>query len=167
MTHKRNWKEKVINSRMVGNSEAIQNGGSWKLMAAGLFGRLSLLRDRQTPRAVCGCRFFVGKTWERSRNRKTRTKLHRINGPLDLVRSHNPKVVSSNLTPATNLGFAGRAQAPGLFAFGGQVKRGRGSRFCEFAYLESFRKRAMPSESLRMFLPLSKATRSPTIFRKS
>jgi hypothetical protein len=29
--------------------------------------------------------------------------------------AHNPKVVSSNLTPATNSGFKGRAQAPGLF----------------------------------------------------
>jgi Peptidase family M28 len=28
-------------------------------------------------------------------------KSHRINGPLGLVRAHNPKVVSSNLTPAT------------------------------------------------------------------
>jgi hypothetical protein len=28
-----------------------------------------------------------------------------------------PKVVSSNLTPATILGFTGRAQAPGLFYF--------------------------------------------------
>jgi hypothetical protein len=32
-------------------------------------------------------------------------------------RAHNPKVVSSNLTPATNFGFTGRAQAPGLFFF--------------------------------------------------
>ena len=32
-----------------------------------------------------------------------------------LVRAHNPKVVSSNLTPATNLRVTGRAQVPGLF----------------------------------------------------
>ena len=35
-------------------------------------------------------------------------------------RAHNPKVVSSNLTPATNLRLTGRAQAPGLFVFIGK-----------------------------------------------
>ena len=30
-------------------------------------------------------------------------------------RAHNPEVVGSNPTPATNLIFEGRAQAPGLF----------------------------------------------------
>jgi len=32
-----------------------------------------------------------------------RIKSHRINGPRVFVRAHNPKVVSSNLTPATIL----------------------------------------------------------------
>ena len=37
---------------------------------------------------------------------------------LSMRPTHNPEVVSSNLTPATNLRFTGRAQAPGLFVFG-------------------------------------------------
>jgi len=45
----------------------------------------------------------LGKTWERTHDLKTPAKSHRINGPCVFVRSHNPKVVSSNLTPATIL----------------------------------------------------------------
>jgi len=44
----------------------------------------------------------LGKIWERTPNSKNRFKSHRINGPHVLLRAHNPKVVSSNLTPATN-----------------------------------------------------------------
>src|SRR5258708_31366256 len=47
----------------------------------------------------------LGKTWERTPNSKNRIKSHRINGPSVLLRAHNPKVVSSNLTPATNFCF--------------------------------------------------------------
>src|ERR1700674_228652 len=47
----------------------------------------------------------AGSSWERlerrSRNHKTRAKLHRLNGPCIFLRAHNPKAVSSNLTPAT------------------------------------------------------------------
>jgi hypothetical protein len=59
----------------------------------------------------------VGKIWERTQNLKMPAKSHRINEPYAQLRAHNPKVVSSNLTPATNLGFTGRAHAPGLFVF--------------------------------------------------
>jgi len=52
---------------------------------------------------------FVGKIWERTQHLKTLRKSHRINGPHILVRAHNPKVVSLNLPPATNLGFTGPA----------------------------------------------------------
>ena len=45
----------------------------------------------------------LGKIWERTRASENEAKSHRINGPYVLERSHNPKVVSSNLTPATNL----------------------------------------------------------------
>ncbi len=51
---------------------------------------------------------FVGKIWERTQHLKTLRKSHRINGPHILVHAHNPKVVSLNLPPATNLGFTGR-----------------------------------------------------------
>ena len=44
---------------------------------------------------------IVGKIWERTLNLRITDKSHRINGPNVPVRSHNPKVVSSNLTPAT------------------------------------------------------------------
>jgi hypothetical protein len=44
----------------------------------------------------------LGKIWERSSVSKTLLKSHRINGPCLFVCAHNPKVVSSNLTPATN-----------------------------------------------------------------
>jgi hypothetical protein len=40
----------------------------------------------------------LGKIWERTPNSKNRLKSHRINGPYILIRAHNPKVVSSNLT---------------------------------------------------------------------
>ena len=43
----------------------------------------------------------LGKIWERTQDLKTPAKSHRINGPCVFVCSHNPKVVSSNLTPAT------------------------------------------------------------------
>src|SRR5580658_2226875 len=38
-------------------------------------------------------------------------------------RAHNPEVVGSNPTPATNLIYEGRAQAPGLFCFATYVTR--------------------------------------------
>jgi hypothetical protein len=44
---------------------------------------------------------LLGKIWERTQSLKSPGKSHRINRPHFLVRSHNPKVVSSNLTPAT------------------------------------------------------------------
>jgi hypothetical protein len=43
----------------------------------------------------------LGKIWERTQDLKTPAKSHRINGPCVFVCSHNPKVVSSNRTPAT------------------------------------------------------------------
>ena len=46
--------------------------------------------------------WLVGKIWERNPRSKNVVKLHRINGPHVRLRAHNPKVVSSNLTPATN-----------------------------------------------------------------
>jgi hypothetical protein len=46
---------------------------------------------------------YVGKIWERSPVPLLPAKSHRINRPPVLVRSHNPKVVGSNPTPATML----------------------------------------------------------------
>jgi hypothetical protein len=43
----------------------------------------------------------LGKIWERSQIRRMAAKSHRISGPRCKLMSHNPKVVSSNLTPAT------------------------------------------------------------------
>jgi hypothetical protein len=55
-------------------------------------GRLISTTVALTRRAdtLCCVRLQVlgGKDFGRSRNRKTRAKLHRINGPLDLVRAH-------------------------------------------------------------------------------
>jgi len=45
--------------------------------------------------------WLMGKILERTQNFETPRKSHRINGPCVFVRAHNPKVVSSNLTPAT------------------------------------------------------------------
>jgi hypothetical protein len=59
--------------------------------------------------------FHLGKTWERSPSAQSPVKSHRINGSSILVRSHNPKVVGSNPTPATNSRFRGRAQANFFF----------------------------------------------------
>jgi hypothetical protein len=44
----------------------------------------------------------MGKIWERYLVAGMSAKSHRINGPCVFVCAHNPKVVSSNLTPATN-----------------------------------------------------------------
>ena len=43
-----------------------------------------------------------GKDLGKNSNLKTPVKSQRINGPCVIKRAHNPKVVSSNLTPATN-----------------------------------------------------------------
>ena len=45
----------------------------------------------------------MGKIWVRTQDFETPLKSHRINGPRVFVRAHYPKVVSSNLTPATKL----------------------------------------------------------------
>jgi len=47
----------------------------------------------------------LGKIWERTPGFGIEAKLYRINGPHVPVRAHNPKVVSSNLTPATKISF--------------------------------------------------------------
>ena len=46
-------------------------------------------------------RIFLGKTWERTAVADFPVKLHRINGPYVLVRSHNPKDPGSNPPPAS------------------------------------------------------------------
>jgi hypothetical protein len=50
---------------------------------------------------MCRAAIILGKIWERTQNLKTYAKSHRMNGPYVVIRAHNPKVVSSNLTPAT------------------------------------------------------------------
>jgi hypothetical protein len=42
-----------------------------------------------------------GKDLERTLESGNKAKSHRINGSCDLIRTHNPKVVSSNLPPPT------------------------------------------------------------------
>src|SRR5713226_5204775 len=54
---------------------------------------------------------ILGKIWERTQKLKTPAKSHRINGPCVFVRAYNPKVVSSNLTPATKISFLSAASA--------------------------------------------------------
>src|SRR5258707_12967377 len=50
-------------------------------------------------------------------------KSHKISGPYVRLRAHNPKVVSSNLTPATNLRSFG--PEPRIFIFCEKSRSGR------------------------------------------
>ncbi len=64
----------------------------------------------------------LGKIWERTPNSKNRIKSHRINGPHVLLRAHNPKVVSSNLTPAT-MGACEENPLSALLIYGYELSR--------------------------------------------
>ena len=54
----------------------------------------------------------AGKIWERSPVAQSPVNSHRINGTDILVRSHNPKVVGSNPTPATMGAERSNLEAP-------------------------------------------------------
>src|SRR5215472_6882841 len=69
--------------------------GSWGLSARHLSENWSSL----TPQRLS--MFELGKDLGKKSEVKTSLKSHRINGPCDFIRSHNPKVVGSNPTPAT------------------------------------------------------------------
>jgi hypothetical protein len=105
---------------------------SYRCCQIGMTSGLSALTEHRKHciRLLSGYHYkrkLVGKIWERTPESGNEAKSHRINGPRVFVCSHNPKVVSSNLTPATNLRCARPEPRIPAFSFVQVMKSGSSS----------------------------------------